>query len=263
MSTKTRRLPVVDVVIPTKRIHQFVGFTIIIVVWELYGRTTGSFAMAPFTEVTAAFIDLYVSGQIYGPLGQSLQQLVIGYSLAVAVAVPVGMAMGMSSTIRYLLDTYVNVMFVTSVSSLLPFLIIIFGTQLRFRVAVVFLFAVFHMILNIQAGVDNVDKELLKTGRAFGARGPALYRYVVFPAALPLIIAGLRLGIGRSLKGMVVAELWIYAGIGSLLRGYQQYHQVDYALAIVISLMILAVLSVRILYAMEHRYAPWEAEKGR
>lgn len=263
MSTKPKKVPLVDVSIPTNRYHQIIGFGIIILIWEVYGRTTGSFTMAPFSEVVLAFVDLFVSGDIYGPLGSSLEQLVWGYALAVAVAIPVGMAMGMSDTVEYLLDTYVNVMFVTSVSSLLPFLIIMFGTQLEFRVVVVFLFGVFHMILNIQAGVKNADEELLKAGRAYGARGSSLYRYVIFPAALPLIIAGLRLGIGRSFKGMVVAELWIYAGIGNLLRGYQQYHQVDYVLALVIILMLMAVLSIRVLYYLENWYAPWEATEGQ
>lgn len=262
MSTKSRQLPLVDISLPKKRYDQLIGFGLILLVWEVYGRVTGSFTMAPFSEVVVAFVDLFVSGRIYGPLFASLEQLFWGYALAVAVAVPIGMAMGMSNTVEYLLDTYVNVMFVTSVSSLLPFLIIIFGTRLRFRVVVVFLFALFHMILNIQAGVRNVDDDMLQAGRAYGAGGVSLYRYVIFPAALPLIIAGLRLGIGRSIKGMVVAELWIYAGIGSLLRGYQQYHQVDYVVALVIMLMLLAIISIRVLYALEDWYAPWDASEG-
>jgi NitT/TauT family transport system permease protein len=255
-------LPLVEVSIPTARYHQLIGFAVILLAWEAVGRTTPSYFLSPFSSIVVAFVDLYVSGEIYGPLQQSLTQLVIGYGLAVAVALPLGMLMGMSDTIKYLIDTYVNVMFVTSVSSMLPFLIIAFGTGLNYRIAVVFLFAVFHMIINIQAGVSNIDSELIETGRAYGASGPSLYRKVIFPAALPLIVAGFRLGIGRSLKGMVVAELWIYSGIGELLRGYQQYRQVNYVLAIVISLMLMAVISVRVLYYVEKKYAPWKAAEG-
>jgi NitT/TauT family transport system permease protein len=262
MSTRRQQLPFVDFTIPTERYHQLIGFTLILLIWEAVGQATPSYFLAPISDIIIAFVDLYVSGEIYGPLQQSLTQLGIGYALAILVALPIGMLMGMSDTIKYLLDTYVNVMFVTSVSSLLPFLIIVFGTGLNYRIAVVFLFAVFHMIINIQAGVNNIDNELIKTARAYGANRSFLYRKIIFPAALPLIVAGFRLGIGRSLKGMVVAELWIYSGVGELLRGYQQFRQVDYVLAIVITLMLMAVLSVRLLYYIEMKYAPWKTTEG-
>jgi ABC-type nitrate/sulfonate/bicarbonate transport system permease component len=244
--------------ITAKRRQQLVATVLIAVIWEAVGRSS-DLGLAPLSRVVVAFVDVFATGEIYGPLSSSLQQLFIGYALAVVVALPIGLMMGWSNSVKYSLDTYVNLMFVTSLSSLLPLLIIFFGTGLQFRVVVVFLFGLFHMILNFQSGVENIDKDLVETGRVFGASPVQLYRHVVIPAALPFIIAGLRLGIGRSFKGMIAAELWILAGIGELLVAYQRFRRIDYAIAVTVLLAILAMVSVQALYWLERRYAPWRS----
>lgn len=245
--------------ISDSRRNQLIGIAVIGIVWEVYGRTSSGFIIDPFSTTVIAFVDLYLSGSIYGPLFQSLQQFVIGFLLALAVALPIGLMMGFFEKLRYFLDIYVNTMFVTSTAALLPLLIIVFGTGLEFRVAVVFLAGVFHMIWTFQSGVENIDGDIIATGRAYSADGWKLYRYVILPASLPFIIAGTRLGLGRSFKGMVIAELWIYAGIGSLLRGYQQNQQLDYAMAIILTLMIIAVLTSRGMFWLENKFAPWRS----
>lgn len=243
--------------ITPKRRQQLFAVVVIAVLWEVVGRSS-DLGLAPLSKVTLAFVDIFVSGAIYEPLFASLQQLLVGYWLAVIVALPVGILMGWSDTVKYSLDTYVNLMFVTSLSSLLPLLIIFVGTGFKFRIVVVFLFGLFHMILNFKSGVENIDTDLTETGRVFGANTFQLYRYVVIPAALPFIIAGLRLGIGRSFKGMVAAELWILAGIGELLVAYQRYRRIDYVIAVTLLLALLAMVSVRVLYWLERQYAPWK-----
>ena len=242
-----------------RRRHQIIGYTALIIVWEIYGRMSSFLALAPFSEFVVAFVDLYLSGDIYGPIITSAQAAAGGYFLAIVVALPLGLALGASDTVKHLLEQYVNVMFVTSVSSLLPLLILIFGIGFMFKIAVVFLFCIFHMIYNFQAGVEDINKELLDAGEVYGADGIGLYRYVVLPAALPFIIAGLRLGIGRSWRGMVVAELWIVSGIGELLRGFQHSHQTDSVMALIFTLMIFGVVSVKLLYFAQRKLAPWKS----
>jgi len=245
----------------TRQRHLLAGGLLIAALWEVAGRA-GGVTLAPLSSVLVALVDLYVSGRILDPLATTLGRLVVGYALAVGIGVPVGAAMGFSATVDALLDSYVTVLFVTSVSSMLPLLIIFAGTGLGFYVFVVLLFAVFHVVLIVRSGVADVDDDLVDTGRVFGARGHRLYRHVLLPAALPAVGAALRVGIDRAIKGVVVAELWIYSGIGNLLHGYQQYSQVDYALAVVLTLMLLAVASVRSLRWLEGRYAPWAVREG-
>ena len=242
-----------------RRRNRLLGGLLIVGLWEFVGRLSAAgLGIAPPSSILVATVDLYASGAIYGPLVETVVRLLIGYALAVAVAVPVGAVMGVSGTLDELLGTYVTIMFMTSVASLLPFLIIVVGTGLGFYVAVVFLFCVFHMILTVRAGTANVDPGLVEAARTFGATNWRRYRYVLLPAALPFAIAALRIGFNRAVKGVVVAELWIYAGFGSLLHSYQRYAQADYVFAVVVHVMVIAVLGVRVLRWLEERYAGWE-----
>ncbi|MBP2249936.1 NitT/TauT family transport system permease protein [Halarchaeum solikamskense] len=229
--------------------------------WELLARLVVD-GLTPLSDVFAAGVGLVASGELFGALAASLPKLALGYGLAVAVGVPLGLLMGFSSTADALADTPVTTLFVTSVASLLPLLIAVFGAGIGFYVVVVFLFAVFHVTLTLRAGVRDVDDALVETGRVFGASRFGVYRHVLLPASLPHVAAALRLGAVRAVKGMVVGELWVYAGFGSLLHGYQRYSQTDSALAVVLVLMALSVGIAGGLGALERRYAPWHHVEG-
>ncbi len=236
-----------------------VGVGTLLLAWEAGGRATGG-ALPPVSAVLTALVSLYASGEMLGPLAGGLTRLGLGYVAAVAVGVPVGAAMGASDAADATLGTYVAVLFVTSVSSLLPFLILLAGTGLGFHVSVVFLFAVFHVALTVRDGVRSVDPGLLRAGRVFGANGGALVRRVLLPASLPFCLAALRVGFVRAVKGMVVAELWIYTGFGSLLRSFQQFSRTDAVFAIIVQLMLLAVLGSTLIRGVQRRYAGWGAQ---
>jgi NitT/TauT family transport system permease protein len=261
----SRRLPTISSRLPIsqKRFDQLVGIVLIALVWEVYGTVASNFFFAPLSDTLIAFYDLFfVTRDALEALSFTLRTVAIGYTIALLVAFPVGALMGTLDTAEYLLDSYVNLMFVTSVTSVLPFLIILYGTTDGFYISVVFLFCVFHMILNFQAGFENVDRELVDAGRVFGASGWRLYKSVHLPAALPLIIAGLRIGLGRSIAGIIAAELWVSAGIGELLMGYQRFQRIAYVFALVLFLMGLAIVAVRGIYYVEENLAPWEATEG-
>lgn len=245
----------------SRRRNQLIGGTAIILVWEFIGRQTTDIVLVPFSTVVLKFFYLYSSGVIYEPLWASFQQFFFGYILAVVFSLIIGVSMGASDTVEYLLDSYVYFFFVTAIASLLPLLIIFFGIGIRFRIAVVFLYSIFHMIINFKSGIENVDYDLVETGRVYGATGLKKYRHVLLPASLPFIIAGLRLGIGRAWRGMVIAELWITAGLGFLLFGFRRNIDIGGILAVVVTLMIFGVLSVKGLYWVQHKVAPWGSEE--
>lgn len=257
MATANRRVQAL--IHSRRRRHQLVGYSIILLGWEALGRATPDLVLPPISSVLLTVVELYTGNAIYDALAVSIRQLVVGFLLAAAFALVVGFLMGRSNTVEYLLDSYVNLLFVTSYAALLPLLIILFGIQFRFRVAVVFLSAVFHMIFTFKAGAENVDQDLMDTAKVFGASGIQLYRSVLIPAALPFVIAGLRLGIGRAWKGMVVAELFVVVGVGSLLQAYQRSLQIPELFVLFITLMALGASSVKLLYWLQHRVAPWGA----
>jgi ABC-type nitrate/sulfonate/bicarbonate transport system permease component len=239
-----------------RRRHQVCGALLALGVWTAAARATGPALPGP-GALGPATVALYRSGALVDALAGTVGRLALGYGLAVAVAFPVGAVMGLSPSLDAFLDTYVTALFVTSVASLLPFLIIVAGTGLGFYAAVVFLFAVFHMVLVVRAGVATVDDGTRDAGRVYGATGWRAYAHVLLPAALPHVVAALRVGYNRAVKGVVVAELWVYAGVGELLHGYQRFSQTPRALVVVFHLLLVAVVGVRLLRLVERRYAGW------
>lgn len=239
-----------------RRQHQLVGLVFGVVIWSLFARWTGPTLPRPVV-LGSATVELYRSGALVDALAETLLRVMFGYGLAIVIAFPVGAVMGLSSFLNIFIGTYVTALFVTSVASLLPFLILVAGTDINFYTAVVFLFAVFHMILIVRAGVATVEQGIRDAGYVFGATGWRAYRHILLPAALPHVVAALRIGYNRAVKGAVVAELWIYAGIGELLHSYQRFSQTPEVLAVVLHVMLLAVFGVRLLRVIERRYTGW------
>jgi ABC-type nitrate/sulfonate/bicarbonate transport system permease component len=176
-------------------------------------------AIGPFTYVapTQLFLPTPVEvSQAFGTYARdpkfikdiltSGQELSYGYLLAAALAIPLGLLMGWYARFRYALDPFVTFLYATPRIVLLPLLIIWFGIGVESKVAVVFLGAFFAMIINTTAGVRNLDVNLIKVARSFGASDLQLFRTVALPGSVPFILTGLRLGIGHALTGVVVGE---------------------------------------------------------
>jgi NitT/TauT family transport system permease protein len=192
-------------------------------------------------------------------LWSALVHLVIGFALAVVVGIPIGVAMGSSKLVDYVLGMYVKALFVTSLVAVLPLLIILFGFGLTFRVAVVFLFSVFFIILNTAAGVRNVDSNLQAMGRAFGAARLKRTVAISVPSSLPFIIAGIRLGLANAFSGMILAELWVTRGLGLTLTNLGLNRDLPKFFALVIIVTLLASFSAALLKFLERKLMPWGA----
>ena len=228
--------------------------------WEVLAWVNGPFFL-PTVEstlvngVTAVFREGYIWTFIV-----SLRQLLLGFTLACVVAIPVGAVMGWSRIAQDLLSPYVNTLFVAPKEALLPMIIILFGTQLQYRIAVVVLFAFFFPLMNTAAGVANIDRDLIETARAFCTPRRRIFRHILLPAAAPYILAGVRLGLGMALKGMIIAELWVAAGTGGLLRNLGQFRALDVYFALAILVVVVAVVTNEGLRAYERRLRPWQEQ---
>lgn len=155
------------------------------------------------------------SGQLLTNLRVSLTETAAGYGLAVLIGVPLGIAMGSWRRVDYTLEPFVIGLYSAPIVALYPLLILWFGISFTTVLVLVVLFAVFPVIVNSALGVRLADPILIRTARSFGASSFEILTKIVLPAALPSILAGLRLALGRALIGVVVAELFIgSAGIG-------------------------------------------------
>jgi NitT/TauT family transport system permease protein len=182
---------------------------IFFVAWQAVGSArivSRLFLPAP-TDVLEAFVELVEDGELARDLAVSGQEFFIGYFLAGATAIPLGLLLGWYPRLRYALDPFVTFLYATPRIVLLPLFIIWLGIGVESKIAVIFLGAFFAVLINTTAGVRNLDSQLIRVARSLGAGDLVIFRTIALPGSVPFILTGLRLGIGHALIGVVVGEL--------------------------------------------------------
>jgi len=226
--------------------------------WEIAGRTGNSRLLPPFSIVVVAWFELLVSGQLFRALSISFQAMALGYVLSVLFGVPLGLLMGRYRRLESFLDIYMTALLTVPMISFIPFLVIAFGLGLHSRVWIVFLFAFVIIAINTTAGVRNVDATLTEMARSFGARESDLFLKVILPAALPMIMAGLRLGMGRAVLGMVTSELILaVVGFGAMLMTFSASYNSPALFATILTIVLLAVTLLAFIQYLDRRLMPW------
>src|ERR1051325_8470573 len=194
---------------------------VFLVVWEIYGRRTDPILFTYPTAVAVAFWKLLVSGELIRQVFVSLSALAAGFFASLILGVVLGLAMGRSRLAEAILTPHINSLYAMPQVALTPLLMIWLGLGFGVKVAVVFLFAFFPILINTASGAKNVSASMVEVGRAYLASPGQITGKIVFPAALPFIMAGIRISIGRALVGMIVAELFTaITGLGAMLTLY-------------------------------------------
>ncbi|MFB6135205.1 MAG: ABC transporter permease [Halobacteriaceae archaeon] len=219
-------------------------------------------AFPTFPTVAGAFLSQVRSGALPAALAAALFAIAAGYLLAVVVGVPLGLAMGASDALEAALDPYLTALYVTPFAALVPALVVWFGTGTGVRVAVVFLFAVFPVAINTLEGAAAVPADLVEAAESFGADRRFVLARVVLPHEATYVLAGLRLGAGRAVKGLVVTELLVsVTGFGAVIARWSSAFRIEGVLSVVAVLMALGVGATWLLGALERRLLPWR-ERG-
>lgn len=227
------------------------------ILWEIIGRVT-PVVVPPPTKVAGAWVSLVVSGKLLGAVLISLRSLAIGFPIALAAGIVLGLLIGRFRKVGYLVDIYINALMSTPTIALIPLLMIWFGMGFTSRVAVVFLFSFFVIVINTTAGVRGVPEGLVEMGRSFGGTERQVFSRIVLPASLPAIMTGLRLGAGRAVKGMVTAEMiLVLSGMGAMVASYGSAFAMDYVFAIVLTIVAIAVLLMNVVYWLDGRLTHW------
>jgi ABC-type nitrate/sulfonate/bicarbonate transport system permease component len=242
-----------------KWVQRAIVWGALLVLYELAAIAAGEFYLPRLDEIAGGFAEIVRDGRL-PTVAQSLEHLLVGFALAAAVGIPIGMAMGRSFVVDQVVGMYVRGLFVTSLAAVLPLLIILFGVSFRFRIVVVFLFSVFFIIVNTAAGARAVPRELMLTAEAFCVGRLRRFTTIVLPSSLPYIVVGLRLGIANAFTGMVLAELWVSRGTGAILEGLGRNRDLGPFFAMVLLVTALAALAAFAIRVAERRLMPWARE---
>ena len=235
------------------------GFVaLILIVWQLVGPFINPIFFSYPTKIAAAFYETTVSGELPYFLGQSLEVMFLGLAVAIVVGIPLGVAMARIRWLDWALDLPINALYATPLVAVVPLLVLWFGIYLKAKIIVVFLFAVFPVLINTYQGVRECDKNMLEVAQSFRSSEWNVWRDVLLPFAMPYIVAGIRLAIGRGLIGMIIAEFYTtISGLGFMVTKYANVFAMDKTFVPVIVLMFLGVSLTSLLKWAGRRIAPW------
>jgi sulfonate transport system permease protein len=237
-----------------------VSLAIALTLWEIAAWNVDPVLFTSPTKVAAAAYHMILSGELWTYLWPSLVVLAIGFALAVVFGIAIGLLLARFWVLDVALNVYITFLYSIPSVALVPLIVLWAGFETTAKVIILFLFAFFPMVINTYQGVKSVDPKLLEVGRAFRCSEGQLWANIVLPAALPFIVTGLRLALGRALIGMVLADLYTaISGIGYLIVRTASTYQVDKMFVPIVTLGLLGVTFTGLLRLAERYVAPWTA----
>ncbi len=235
---------------------------VILVAWEIYGRSTNPILFTYPSAVSGAAVNMTREGILLEAIGQSLLVLGIGLAAGTVVGIVLGLAVGRSRVMEALLDLPTIALYATPMVALVPVLVLWFGFGTWSKIVIVFLFAVFPVLINTTRGVKEADPGLEEVARSFCSSERRKWFDLTLPSALPFIVTGVRLAIGRGLIGVVVAEFYTsIAGLGFVIVSNASQFRTSRMFVPILVLMVLGVVLTKALEVLERRLTPW-AQNG-
>jgi NitT/TauT family transport system permease protein len=238
----------------------------LLIAWELLPHLvplsagTKLFFATP-SQIAGTLWTMFATGTIWRPLGVSASGFALGLGLAILVGLPLGVLIGRSPTLNAMFDPFITAFNATPRLVFLPLVVLWFGLGLWSKVVIVFIGALFPILINTYEGVRNADKVLINVVRSFGAKEWDIARLVVVPNALPYIVAGLRLTIGRAVLGVVVAEFFgSEEGLGVIMVQAAGRYQVAVVFAGLIVFATLSLVMTALVQLVEERLSRWRPQ---
>jgi NitT/TauT family transport system permease protein len=237
-----------------------------LVTWELVGgvwQVVNPLFMSAPSLIWKGALELMESGEIWNDLRVSGLEVFWGFLLSVVVGIPFGILTGWYKRLAYIFDPFTNALYATPRVALLPLVIIWVGIGIWSKIWIIFLGAVFPILINTRDGVKTTPYNLLTASRSFGASQWQLFKSVVLPSTVPFILTGLRLGVGRALVGVLVGELYAAtAGVGFMITVAGSTFQTDKVFVGVLIFAVTGVVSMELLTRVEAKYSKWRPKVG-
>jgi ABC-type nitrate/sulfonate/bicarbonate transport system permease component len=237
---------------------------IVLVGWELAGRQVNPLFMSYPSAIAEAAVRMAATGELLGAFLESLKTLLAGFVVSSLFGICVGLAIGRYKTVEAATDWVINALYATPLVAVVPLVTLWFGLGFEAKLFIVFIMTLFPVLINTSAGVRNVPDSLIELGNAFAANERQIFTKIILPSALPYMMTGLRLGIGRAIIGMVVAEFFTaITGLGALIVKYGNQYDTASMFVPIFVLMLLGVTLSIIVRRLEDTIAPWKATRNQ
>jgi ABC-type nitrate/sulfonate/bicarbonate transport system permease component len=228
------------------------------VIWEYYGRRMDPIFMAPPSAIFEAALQLIQGGALAKALIQTLWPFSVGMALTVVVGIALGIAMAQWRTLEYVLDPFINALYAIPRIALILLIILWAGLEFVGKVTILVSVAVFPIIVNTYSGIRDVRGAMLEIGRAYGATEWQIFWKIVLPAAIPFIMAGIRLAVGLAIIGIIVAEFFTaISGLGGMIVEYSNVFATAKLFVPIIVIALVGVVLTELVMWLERRMSRW------
>lgn len=236
-----------------------IALTVVVVAWWVLSLGQPRYLLPNPGDVLERFWELtVVTGVLWGALALSLYALVIGGAMAFVIGVPLGVLMGANHKVEHIFSPYINAFYVSPVSALTPLFVWFFGIGLPPRIATVFVFSAPIIVLTCYRGARDTPRTFVEVARVFGASSMQVFAKTIVPHSVPYIITASRLGLGRAIKGAVLAELVVsITGLGELLSGFAHVFDTASLMATLFFLLLIGLVLTAVLARFEVAVTPW------
>lgn len=232
------------------------------VLWEVVGQFELLLLFPPLSKVLMALPDVLTTASFAEAATLTVTAYLAGLALAIIIGVGLGMLMGLVKAADNLLNMWVNIFLSAPLSALVPVIMILFGMGLPTVIVTVFMFAVWIIALDTRAGVLHVSPSLVEMSTSFGASRFERFKIILL-SALPEILAGIRLGVIRGVKGVVIGQLLVsIIGVGALFALYSQNFLMAHFWALILILFAFALSLAELIARLEHRIEYYAGERA-
>jgi NitT/TauT family transport system permease protein len=231
---------------------------VVLIAWQIVGSHINPILLSTPIKTVQAWGTLVGNGQLGTAFGTAMEDLLVGLALAIVVGVGYGIWMGRSPIVERISDPFINFFQATPLIAIVPLIVIWFGIGFNARIAVTFMLSVWSIIINTSVGVKQTPANLLDVGRVYHLNRWQVIRQIALPSAVPSIFAGLRIGLGKALIGMMIAEMEVsVTGLGGLVVNYGDAFRTDYLLAGVFTASIVGVIAAGLIELIRRLLFPW------
>jgi ABC-type nitrate/sulfonate/bicarbonate transport system permease component len=235
-----------------------VSVAIFFAIWEYYGRRMDPIFMAPPSAILEAAVALIRSGALTKALVQTLWPFSVGMALTVVVGILLGIVMAQWRTLEYVLDPFINALYAIPRIALVPLIILWAGLEFAGKVTILVSVAIFPITVNTYSGIRDVRGAMLEIGRAYGATEWQIFWKIILPAAVPFIMAGVRLAVGLAIIGIIVAEFFTaISGLGGMIVEYANVFATAKLFVPIIVIALVGVILTELVMWLERRMSRW------
>ena len=230
--------------------------------WEIVGQSGMTFFIPPLSEVLSTLFSVIGTPAFQKALYETAYAFIAGVFFAVSIGIPVGILMGKSRLLDELLLPWVNVFLSAPLTALVPVLMVLFGFGMKSIIITTTLFGIWIIILNARAGVKQINRSLVEMAQSFGASPWDAFTKIYFWAALPEILGGVRIGVIRAVKGVIIGQLLIsIVGFGALFELYSANFLMSHFWAVLIVLFAMAFTISEFLAYLERRVSFYASKR--